>query len=193
MRTYSERFTFSLRNDFHFSASILEASERRETGVNWTDKRYRLSDRPDRLAGDPHRASIRSGVLGTRLIRLARCGPSRSPNGTPCRQRGLSPIRNPDHDLCSMVEVTPRWNVVLPRAKTSLSYERPLSRDDSRSLRIYHTRVFLSIVIRYADFFFFFARAWKIEKYLSVILSRERSVRFFHFREIKRWKIQSRK
>lgn len=108
MRTYSERFTFSLRNDFHFSASILEASERRETGVNWTDKRYRLSDRPDRLAGDPHRARIRSGVLGTRLIRLARCGPSRSPNGTPCRQRGLSPIRNPDHDLCSMVEVTPR-------------------------------------------------------------------------------------
>ena len=152
MRTYSERFTFSLRNDFHFSASILEASERRETGVNWTDKRYRLSDRPDRLAGDPHRASIRSGVLGTRLIRLARCGPSRSPNGTPCRQRGLSPIRNPDHDLCSMVEVTPRWNVVLPRAKTSLSYERPLSRDDSRSLRIH---VFSSRSLSDTPIFFF--------------------------------------
>lgn len=163
MRTYSERlaFTFSLRNDFHFSASILEASERRETGVNWTDKRYRLSDRPDRLAGDPHRARIRSGVLGTRLIRLARCGPSRSPNGTPCRQRGLSPIRNPDHDLCSMVEVTPRWNVVLPRAKTSLSYERPLSRDDSRSLRIH---VFSSRSLSDTPIFFFFCACVKNRK-----------------------------
>lgn len=64
------------------------------------NRSYRLTDQPDRLSGDPHRTRIRSGVFGTRLIRLAVApsGPSRSPNGTPCRQPGLLPIHNPDHD-----------------------------------------------------------------------------------------------
>lgn len=99
---------------------------------NAIGKSYRSTDRPDRLAGDPRRSRIRSGVFGTRLIRLAVApsGPSRSPNGTPCRQRGLSPIRDPDHDRVGPLGGGGNtYGKVCSRAETSLSYGRPLSGD----------------------------------------------------------------
>lgn len=181
MCTYSERlaFTFSLRNDFDFSArwcSIFEASERRETGVNWTDKRYRLSDRADRLAADPHRARIRSGVVGTRLIRLAvaPCGPSRSPNGTPCRRWGLSPIRNPDHDLVALLHGGGNTYVkrVLARRRHFLTNARWVeSLKVVANLRVFSSRSLSDTRCRFFFFFFFlWARKISVWFFISPIL-----------------------
>lgn len=197
MCTYSERlaFTFSLRNDFDFSArwcSIFEASGRRETGVNWTDKRYRLSDRADRLAADPHRARIRSGVVGTRLIRLAvaPCGPSRSPNGTPCRRWGLSPIRNPDHDLVALLHGGGNTYVkrVLARRRHFPTNARWVeSLKVVANLRVFSSRSLSDTRCRFF-FFFFCAR----EKYPCDFLSHQFFHSILYFREITRSKIQSR-